>query len=113
MTSRMRTVSCWPAVVLVALLIGACAPTPRHKDPRRDALAPLRDRFDAADADGDGALSRDETARGMPELEASFDTIDTDRNALVSAAEASSYLEWQRILRRSARDARIARERMR
>lgn len=94
----MRTLS----VMLVAALVCACAPTPKHKDPRRDALAPMRDRFDAADTDGDGALSREETATGMQDLESRFDSIDTDRNERVSAAELRSYLEWRRILRRRA-----------
>lgn len=112
MTLRMHPLPLFATILLAGSLL-ACAPTPAHKDPRRDALAPLRDRFDAADTDGDGALSRDETAQGMPELAASFDTIDTDRNERVSAAEASSYLEWQRILRRSKRDARIERDGLR
>lgn len=112
MTLRIRPLQFF-TVGLLALSLCACAPTPARKDPRRDALAPLRDKFDAADTDDDDALSRDETAQGMPDLTSSFDTIDTDHNQLVSAAELRSYLEWQRILRRSARDARIERERMR
>ncbi|MEQ1439130.1 EF-hand domain-containing protein [Fontimonas sp. SYSU GA230001] len=95
----------WAALAALVLL-AACAATPPERDARRDALAPLRDRFDAADRDGDGALDRDELAAGLPEFVADVDAIDTDRNGRISAAELRSYLEWQRILRRKPNDLR-------
>lgn len=85
-----------PLAALLLLLAGCGGPG--AADTRRDALAPMRAQFDAADVDGDEALTRREAAHGMPRLLPSFDEIDTDGNARVSAAELRSYLEWQRVL---------------
>ena len=94
-----------PIATCLAVLLAACTTSPR-KDVRRDALTPVRDEFDAADSDGNGALSRDETAAGMPDLAPLFDSIDTDGNAEISAAELRSYLEWRRILAQPPHGAR-------
>lgn len=82
-------------LVVIAPQLTACG----SSGPRPDALTPIRERFEAADKNGDEALSRDEMRDGMPEFLKDFDTIDTDGNGLVSAAEMRSFLLWQRVLR--------------
>jgi hypothetical protein len=87
-----------PLLVAAAVLTTACSG--RLAAPRPDPIGPLRAEFDAADANGDEALDRDEVAAGMPKLLDAFDAIDTDGNGLISPAELGSYLQWQRVLRR-------------
>ncbi len=95
---HVTTRACWlPALIGVALLASACGG--RLGAPRPDPIAPVRTQFDAADTNGDEALDRDEVAAGMPKLLDAFETIDTDGNGLMSAAELGSYLQWQRVLR--------------
>jgi len=55
--------------------------------------AAAADRFAAADADGDGALSRAETQRALPPLAPGFDLIDRNRDRSVSRAELSAHLQ--------------------
>ena len=43
--------------------------------------AKMRDRFEAADVDHDGLLSRDETAKGLPHLSKHFDEIDKGKSS--------------------------------
>jgi hypothetical protein len=88
-------------LIPLTLIVAACG----NHGPRRggpgsmDALGPYKTQFEAADADGDEQLSRDEVAGGMPELLPRFETVDTDHNERISNAELSSYLEWQRIVK--------------
>lgn len=84
-------------MLAVVLLLPACGSS--YRELRRDPLGPLRAEFDAADADGNESLNRDEVARGMPKLLDVFTQIDTDGNGEMTAAELGSYLQWQRVLR--------------
>jgi Ca2+-binding EF-hand superfamily protein len=50
------------------------------------------DRFAAADADGNGVLSRTEVERALPRLAPDFDRIDRNRDGGVSREELSAHL---------------------
>lgn len=89
-------------VVLVVLIAGCSG---RLDTARPDPIGSLRGKFDAADRNGDEMLDRDEVAVGMPSLRDVFESIDTDGNGLISAAELGSYLQWQRVLRQPPGEA--------
>lgn len=91
----------------VATLLCACGT--RYGERRPDAFDPVRKDFDAADADRDENLSRDEVAAGMPKLLPVFETIDTDGNQRLSTGELRSWLEWQRVLRAPPPGSRLVR----
>jgi Ca2+-binding EF-hand superfamily protein len=55
--------------------------------------------FKGADADGDGTLTRAETAAGLPRMAGRFERIDSDRDGRLSRGEVDAWLA----LRRSAR----------
>jgi len=54
---------------------------------RAERQARFNERFKAADADGDGALSRAEAEKGMPRLARHFDTLDADQDGRVTREE--------------------------
>jgi Ca2+-binding EF-hand superfamily protein len=66
---------------------------------RRDRAAG-RSRFDdifrRADADGDGALSRDEAAKSLPRIARKFDRIDADRDGRLTLEEMHAWLAARR-----------------
>lgn len=89
-------------LIMLTLLVAACGnPGPRRGAPpgSMDALGLYKAKFETADTSGDERLSRDEVEAGLPELLPRFETVDTDHNNLISSAELSSYLEWQRIVK--------------
>jgi EF-hand domain pair/EF hand len=55
--------------------------------------ATAADRFAAADADGNGALSRAEMQRALPRLAPEFDVIDRNRDGSVSREELTAHLQ--------------------
>jgi len=95
-------------LITLCVLIAACgSPGPRRGPPgSTDALGSYQQKFETADADGDELLSRDEVEAGLPELFPRFETVDTDHNGMISSAELSSYLEWQRIVKAPLEKAR-------
>jgi len=67
---------------------------------RRDAMRAERQaeatkRWQAADKDGDGALSREEAA-GMPRLAEHFDEVDANKDGKVERAEMHEFRQRQR-----------------
>jgi Ca2+-binding EF-hand superfamily protein len=66
----------------------------------RTEPAAARARFDQvfrrADSDGDGVLSRDEAARGLPRLARKFDRIDADGDGRLSLEEVHAWLDTRR-----------------
>jgi Ca2+-binding EF-hand superfamily protein len=55
--------------------------------------ATAADRFAAADADGNDALSRAEMQRALPRLAPEFDVIDRNRDGSVSREELTAHLQ--------------------
>ncbi|HEY6864234.1 MAG TPA: EF-hand domain-containing protein [Burkholderiales bacterium] len=59
--------------------------------------------FRRADADGDGALSRDEARRGLPRLARKFERVDADGDGRITIEEAHAWLDARRgAVRRAA-----------
>lgn len=83
------------AVTTTALAADATAPTNRVEK----AGAKMRERFEAADLDHDGLLSRDETAKGFPHLSKHFDAIDVNHDGKLSTAEIAQFLRNKRAVR--------------
>ena len=57
---------------------------------REEAKAELAARFKAADKNGDGLLSKEEAAAGMPRLANRFDSLDTNKDGQLSPEEFTS-----------------------
>ena len=68
--------------------------------PTREALPPeIENEFRAADLDRDGSLSREEARRGKVAFSEEFDSLDADRNGIVTLFELggafnSSFRRW-------------------
>lgn len=75
----------------------------RHHDGRRhDGMG----RVIAADADGDGRISRTEAAQ-LPKIAGAFDPIDRNRDGYLVRSELRSYHERQRVQREAERSKRF------
>lgn len=89
-------------LLIIAALCGAlmmptaCAQTtaeatpPETTSPIRDTAAPTPMSFEELDANGDGAVSKDEAAVD-PALAQAFDTLDKDADGKLSPAEYAAY----------------------
>ena len=67
---------------------------------RGAAIERLREKFQSADIDHDGFLSRDEAAKGMPRIAAHFDEADTDHDGKLSQAEVGTLVATLRAQRK-------------
>jgi Ca2+-binding EF-hand superfamily protein len=65
------------------------------QDSRSRMVEEIKQRFDKADANGDGALDREE-AKAMPRVSQHFDDIDTDHDGKVTLQEIGRYLASMR-----------------
>ena len=64
---------------------------------RKQAMDKLRLRFEQADVDGNGSLTRSEAERaGLGYVAASFDDIDTARRGRVSFGDVQKFMELRR-----------------
>ncbi len=76
-----------------SLAIAQSAMAPDTEKAKPAALATLGERFAAADADGDGALTRDEAERGgLSKLLRHFDRIDADADGKITREEMRKLL---------------------
>lgn len=57
------------------------------------AMAELESRFNAADANHDGRLTRDEAKGKMPRVAQSFDAIDAQKNGYVTLDDIKAFLK--------------------
>ena len=64
--------------------------------PSHDMAAKARQRFNDADLDHDGFLSREEAKKGTPRLAEHFDEIDTDHDGKLSPVEIVTYFKQHR-----------------
>lgn len=77
----------------IFLGLGGCAMAGAN---RQQMAQKAEERFDAADSNHDGYLSRSEAQTGMPRLAEHFDEIDTDHDGQLSKAEILAYLKQRR-----------------
>jgi hypothetical protein len=64
--------------------------------------AELKKRFTAADANGDGQLTREEAQGRMPRVHQDFDAIDATHKGFVTLADIQAYAVAQRGARKGA-----------
>ena len=94
MTYRLSPVHC--AFVLSALcLFTVDAIHAQTSDRAEKTMEKAREKFNGADTDHDGFLTRDE-AKKMPRVSAHFDDIDADHNGKVSMQEIAQYFAAKR-----------------
>ncbi|MBS0318964.1 MAG: EF-hand domain-containing protein [Proteobacteria bacterium] len=91
------------ALVAMALLGGgvrtAAAQDANQGDRAAKAAAALKERFAAADANGDGKLTKAEAEGHMPFVYKHFDEIDTAHAGTVTMADIARYAAAQRAKR--------------
>ena len=68
----------------------------RKGDMARLAQQKSEERFDAADEDKDGQLSRAEVAKHLPYFDANFERYDKNRDGLLSWDEFVGHGQWKR-----------------
>ncbi len=90
------------AFIAATTIMAAAVEAQTTTDRAEKAGAKFREKFDAADTDHDGFLSRDEAAKGMPRVAKHFDDIDANHDGKVSVQEIASYLSSKRAARGDA-----------
>jgi Ca2+-binding EF-hand superfamily protein len=86
-----RTILLFSLLALVPLAAAA----QDSQDSKSRLVNEIKQRFDKADANGDGALDREE-AKAMPRVAQHFDDIDTDHDGKVTLQEIGRYLATMR-----------------
>ena len=92
------------ATLAIAALVPASVAFAQPADAGRAAQmqAELQKRFAAADANGDGRLTRDEAKGKMPLVYKHFDEIDTAHSGSVTLADIATFAIAQRAARKGA-----------
>ena len=72
-----------------------------NPDRGRQMAGELQKRFNAADANHDGRLTRDEAKNGMPFVYKHFDEIDTARSGAISMAEIGAFFRAKAAARKA------------
>ncbi|MDB5851563.1 MAG: EF-hand-like protein [Rhodoferax sp.] len=86
-----------PLVLLFTLLAaGAATAQTGQADRAQNLRAELQKRFAAADANGDGRLSRDEAREKMPRVYRNFDAIDAAHTGSVTLQQIAAFAAAQR-----------------
>jgi hypothetical protein len=89
--------------VSVALLSSAALAQPADQPGRAQQMAAeLQKRFAAADANGDGKLTKDEAKGKMPFVYKHFDEIDTAKTGAVTLADIAAFAQAKKAARKSA-----------
>ena len=95
-----------PALACALALGSAAAMAQDAKGERGQKMgAELQKRFGAADANGDGRLTKDEAKGKMPMVYEHFDEIDTAHSGSVSMADIAAYARARRSERKGAASA--------
>jgi Ca2+-binding EF-hand superfamily protein len=68
---------------------------------RGDMAEKLKERFAAADKNGDGKLSRDEAKAGMPFVYKHYDEIDKAHTGAITMADITAYAKQMRAAKSS------------
>jgi Ca2+-binding EF-hand superfamily protein len=89
-------------LVFVAMLFmmccfsGAIAQTTPPSTDRTKKIEKFNEKFDAADINHDGFLTRDEAAKSLPHIAKHFDAIDIDHDGKLSRQEIAQFLAAKR-----------------
>lgn len=101
----MKSIRLHPALLAAAVALGAVA-APVHAAPDAERAqkmqAELQKRFAAADANGDGRLTKEEAKGGMPMVYKHFDEIDAAHSGSVALADIAAFARSQRGARKAA-----------
>lgn len=81
------------ALVAAALTLGATTSFAQAAGGRG---AEMKKKFEAADANGDGKLSKDEVKGKFPVIEKHFDEIDTTHSGAISMKEVAVWMRAQK-----------------
>jgi len=94
----MNTIRLTHAALACALALGSVAAMAQAADGERaqKAGAELQKRFAAADANGDGKLTKEEAKGKMPMVYKHFDEIDTAHSGAVTMADIAAYARAHR-----------------
>jgi hypothetical protein len=79
------------ALMLATASAGALAQAADGGERGRGMGMELQKRFAAADANGDGKLTRDEAKKGMPFVYKHFDEIDTAKKGEITMADIAAF----------------------
>lgn len=90
-SSTLRTLSLLPLLCTLALTATAHAQAPNAARLEK-ARGELQKRFEAADANKDGKLTREEAQAKMPHIYKNFDMIDTGHTGAISLADIETFL---------------------
>jgi Ca2+-binding EF-hand superfamily protein len=75
---------------------GAIAQTTPPSTDRTKKIEKFNEKFDAADINHDGFLTRDEAAKSLPHIAKHFDAIDIDHDGKLSRQEIAQFLAAKR-----------------
>ena len=73
-----------------------------RREQMKQAREAFKERFDAADANHDGLLTKEEAQGKMPKVYEHFDEIDTEHKGAVSERDIAKWMKAQRGNRRGA-----------
>jgi Ca2+-binding EF-hand superfamily protein len=90
-TSALRLALIVATLCATSVSLTACAAAMAAGRSER-AASKMKDRFDEADTDHDGFISRDEASKSMPRIAPHFDDADTNHDGKLSQDEIAAYL---------------------
>ena len=67
----------------------------------RDMAAQVKQRFEAADVNHDGRLTKEEAKTGMPNVYKNFDAIDTRKSGSVTLADIAAFVREKAAARKA------------
>ncbi|HEX7112274.1 MAG TPA: EF-hand domain-containing protein [Mizugakiibacter sp.] len=89
------------ALLIVAAMLLPLAACAQDGSRAQRFAAKAQQRFDAADTNHDGMISRDEAQQGLPRIAQHFDDVDTNHDGQLSREELGAYLKSLRAARQS------------
>jgi Ca2+-binding EF-hand superfamily protein len=93
----MRTKNLALAMLAVAMASTAVLADAQPSTDRAEKVGEkAREKFNAADTDHDGLLSRDEATKGMPRVAKHFDAIDANHDGKISLQEIAQFMNSKR-----------------
>lgn len=100
----MKIVATLIAIALVSAATLVMAEQPANPPARGQAT----ERLKAADANGDGLISRDEAAASLPRVSRHFDEMDANKDGQLSREEMRAFHEARKAKRKAAGEVAVA-----